>query len=104
MNQHQPNTNNAASGIRDGIGTIVTSSDISTLALTTIKNFTRRHKVITTSYLYGLTTLLLLTLLGSGMKLSFNQQRQQNHIMNMIDLQAEYTATSLYHTAEWEWI
>eukprot|EP00579_Thalassiosira_antarctica_P007636 CAMPEP_0201878514 /NCGR_PEP_ID=MMETSP0902-20130614/9653_1 /ASSEMBLY_ACC=CAM_ASM_000551 /TAXON_ID=420261 /ORGANISM="Thalassiosira antarctica, Strain CCMP982" /LENGTH=319 /DNA_ID=CAMNT_0048406173 /DNA_START=58 /DNA_END=1017 /DNA_ORIENTATION=- len=98
MNQHQPN-NNAASGIRDGIGTIVTSSDISTLAVTTIKNFTRRHKVITTSYLYGLTTLLLLTLLGGGTKLSFDQQRQYNSIMNTVDIQAEYTASSSYQTA-----
>ena len=100
----QPNNNPTVGGTYDGVGTIVTTSDITTLAITTIKNFAWRHAVISTSYLYGLTTLLLLTLLGSGMKLSFNQQRQQNHIMNMIDLQAEYTATSLYHTAEWEWI
>jgi len=103
MNQ-QPNNNPTAGRIGDGVGTIVTTSGITTLALTTIKNFSQRHKVISTSYLYGLTTLLLLTLLGYGRKLSFDQQRQHNHIMNTIDLQAEYTAASSYHTAEWEWL
>eukprot|EP00986_Skeletonema_menzelii_P009481 scaffold4332_cov143-Skeletonema_menzelii.AAC.5 len=38
-------------------------------------------------------------LIGSGTKLTFDQQRQYNQIMNSIDLQAEYTAASKYHTA-----
>ena len=80
-------------------GTIVATDDISTLAISTVKNFSKRHKVITGSYLYGLTSLLLLFLLGSGTKLTFDQQRRYNSIMNTIDLQAEYSAASAYHTA-----
>ena len=89
MDQQPPPNNNE----------IVTANDISTLVISTATTFARRHKFISTSYLYGLTTLLLLTLLGSGTKLTFDQQRQYNSIMNTIDLQAEYTAASSYHTA-----
>ena len=78
---------------------IVTAGDIGTLALSSIQSFSKRHKVISTSYVYGLTTLLLLALLGSGTKLTIDQQRQYNSIMNTIDLQAEYSAASAYHTA-----
>ena len=47
--------------------------------------------VISTSYLYGLTTLLLIALLGSGTKLSVDQQRQYERIMRSVDVQAEYS-------------
>ena len=79
--------------------TLATTSDIGTLALSTAKSFARRHKFITTSYLYGIVSLLVLLLLGSGTKLSIEQQRQYNAIMNTIDLQAEYAAASRYHSA-----
>jgi len=78
---------------------IVTANDIGTLALSSIKNFSKRHKVIATSYLWGLTTLLLIAILGGGTKLTFDQQRQYDRIMNTIDLQAEYSAASAYHSA-----
>ena len=78
---------------------IVTANDIGTLALSSIKNFSKRHKVISTSYLWGLTTLLLIAILGGGTKLTYDQQRQYNKIMNTIDLQAEYSAASAYHSA-----
>jgi|EP01082_Thalassiosira_pseudonana_P014955 hypothetical protein len=80
-------------------GTIVTTADIGTLALSAVTSFGRRHKVISFSYLYGLTSLILLLLLGSGTKLTIDQQRQYNRIMSTIDLQAEYSAASRYHNA-----
>lgn len=74
-------------------------SDVSSAIVTGAKRFAKRHKVITFSYIYGLTILCLILLIGSGTKLTFDQQRQYNQIMNSIDLQAEYTAASKYHTA-----
>lgn len=97
MNQQQYNTNPGGGGGTNA--SIVTSNNISSLAISTVKNFAKRHKVISVSYLYGLTTLLLLALLGSGTKLSLDQQRQYNRIMRTIDLDAEYAAASAYHAA-----
>ncbi|KAL7506272.1 hypothetical protein ACHAXN_003553 [Cyclotella atomus] len=79
--------------------TLTTTAPLTTLALSTAKSFATRHKFLTASYLYGLLSLLLLLLLGSGTKLTLSQQRQYNAIMNTIDLQAEYSAASRYHTA-----
>mmetsp|Transcript_24009 Transcript_24009/g.43203 ORF Transcript_24009/g.43203 Transcript_24009/m.43203 type:complete len:178 (-) Transcript_24009:281-814(-) len=93
MDQQQP-FNPAGTG-----GTIVTASDVTSLALSSLKSFSKRHKVISTSYLYGLTTLLLIALLGGGSKLTLDQQRNYNKIMNTIDLQAEYSAASSYNAA-----
>jgi len=58
-----------------------------------VKTFAKRHKVITGSYLFGL---LVLILAGSGTKLSLDQQRQYNRIMNTIDLSAEFDASNRY--------
>jgi len=80
-------------------GTIVTAADMTSLALSSLKSFTKRHKVISTSYLYGLTTILLIALLGGGTKLTLDQQRNYNRIMSTIDLQAEYSAASSYNAA-----
>lgn len=78
---------------------IVINSDVSSAIVTAAKGFAKRHKVITFSYVYGLSILCIIALFGSGTKLTFDQQRQYNRIMNSIDLQAEYTAASKYHTA-----
>jgi hypothetical protein len=78
---------------------LTATTPLTTLALTTATSFARRHKFITASYLYGLFSLTLLLLIGSGTKLTADQRRQYNSIMNTIDLQAEYTAASRYHTA-----
>lgn len=84
----------------NGGGTItINANNLGSLALTSLHNFGKRHKVLSFSYLYGLTTLLLLLLLGSGTKLTLDQQRQYNRIMNTIDLTAEYNAASAYHAA-----
>lgn len=98
MYQQQHNTNPGGSSGGTN-ASIVTSNDISSLAVSTVKNFAKRHKVISVSYLYGLTTLLLLALLGSGTKLSLDQQRQYNRIMSSVNLEAEYAAASAYHVA-----
>ena len=74
-------------------------SDVSTAIVTAAKGFAKRHKVITFSYLYGVFILGAIMLIGSGTKLTFDQQRQYDMIMSSIDLQAEYTAQSKYHTA-----
>ncbi len=63
MSYHQQRPpNNSAAGPNGG--TIFMASDIGTLALASLALFGRRHKVIFASYRYGLTALLLLTLLG----------------------------------------
>lgn len=80
-------------------GEIITAGSIGTLALSTATSFAKRHKVITTSYLYGMTSLIILILVGGGTKLTVDQQRQYNRIMNTVDLQAEYTASDRYHSA-----
>ncbi len=95
--QQRPPNNPAAAGPNGG--TIVTASDIGTLAVASLKSFGRRHKVISASYLYGLAALLLLTLLGSGTKLTVDQRRQYDRIMGTINLQAEYDAANTYHRA-----
>mmetsp|Transcript_10270 Transcript_10270/g.16957 ORF Transcript_10270/g.16957 Transcript_10270/m.16957 type:complete len:143 (+) Transcript_10270:165-593(+) len=77
----------------------IIASDVSSAIVTAAKGFARRHKVITFSYVYGIFILGTIMLIGSGTKLTFDQQRQYNQIMNSIDLQAEYTAASKYHTA-----
>ena len=69
------------------------------LQQSTATSFAKRHKVLTTSYLYGLTTLLLILLMGGGTKLTIDQKRQYNRIMSTIDLQAEYNAADRYHAA-----
>ncbi|KAL9180029.1 hypothetical protein ACHAXT_007999 [Thalassiosira profunda] len=78
---------------------IVATPDLGSLALSTAVSFTKRHKVISFSYLYGLTSLLLLALLGSGTKLTLDQRRQYDRIMDTVDLRAEYEAASSYHAA-----
>lgn len=84
----------------NGGGTItINANNLGSLALSSLHNFGKRHKVLSFSYLYGLTTLLLLLLLGSGTKLTLDQQRQYNRIMNTIDLTAEYNAASAYQAA-----
>lgn len=74
-------------------------SDVSTAIVTAAKGFAKRHKVITFSYVYGVFILGAIMFIGSGTKLTFDQQRQYDMIMSSIDLQAEYSAASKYHTA-----
>mmetsp|Transcript_28217 Transcript_28217/g.83148 ORF Transcript_28217/g.83148 Transcript_28217/m.83148 type:complete len:296 (-) Transcript_28217:15-902(-) len=74
-------------------GQLIVGGDLGTLALTGVKNFAKRHKVISGSYVFGLFVLLLA---GSGTKLTLQQRGQYDHIMSTIDLNAEYDASNRY--------
>lgn len=71
-------------------------SELGGLVVRGVKNFARRNKVISGSYLIGILAILLI---GSGTKLSYDQKKQYNAIMNTVDLQAEFDASSDYWVA-----
>lgn len=66
-------------------------SDMGSIVARGAVSFAKQNKVISGSYLFGI---LFLVLVGSGTKLSFDQSRQYNHIMNTIDLDAEFRASN----------
>mmetsp|Transcript_13134 Transcript_13134/g.22948 ORF Transcript_13134/g.22948 Transcript_13134/m.22948 type:complete len:169 (+) Transcript_13134:403-909(+) len=66
-------------------------ADVGQMIVRGATNFARRHKVITGSYILGI---LVILLVGSGTKLTYDQRREYNQIMNTIDLQAEYDASN----------
>jgi hypothetical protein len=66
------------------------------LAVHVVKTFVKRHKVISGSYVLGLVVLLMFT---TGSKLTYDQTRQYNSIMNSIDVSAEYEASNRYAMA-----
>lgn len=69
---------------------------VGAMAVKGIGNFAKRNKVISGSYLFGL---LFILLIGSGTKLTVDQSRRYNTIMNSIDLHAEYAASNNYAEA-----
>lgn len=71
-------------------------STTGTLIVRGVKAFAQRNKGITFTYLFGIVVLLLA---GSGTKLTFDQQREYNQIMNSIDLEVEYLASNDYYSA-----
>ena len=71
-------------------------SELGGLVVRGVKNFARRNKVISGSYLIGILAILLI---GSGTKLTYDQKKQYNAIMNTVDLQAEFDASSDYWVA-----
>ena len=71
--------------------------DLGQMVLSGAKNFARRHKVVSGSYVLGIIVLLLV---GSGTKLNYDQRREYNNIMQSIDVQAEYDATSDFWMAD----
>lgn len=60
-------------------------------------NFARRNKVISGSYVLGL---LVILLIGGGTKLTYDQRKEYNSIMNTIDLQAEFDASQDFYQAD----
>jgi len=72
------------------------AGSLGTLVVRGATAFAKKHKVISGAYLLGL---LVLILGGSGLKLSYDQQREYNRIMNTIDLDAEYKASNTYAVA-----
>ena len=61
-----------------------------------VTNFAKKNKVISSSYIFGI---LFLLLIGSGTRLTVDQSRQYNKIMNTIDLRAEFEASNRYASA-----
>lgn len=68
-------------------------TDAGTLVVGGIKNFAKRHKVISGSYVFGI---LFILLIGSGTKLTLDQRREYNDIMSTIDIEAEFNASEYY--------
>ena len=71
-------------------------ADVGQLVIRSAGAFAKRHKFITGGYLLGL---LALIFVGSGTRLTWQQQQQYNRIMDTIDIQAEYDATERYWRA-----
>jgi hypothetical protein len=71
-------------------------ADVGSLIVRGTVAFARRNKVITGTYLFGL---LVLIMAGTGTKLTLDQRRQYNRIMDSIDLEAEYDASNRYARA-----
>lgn len=70
--------------------------DVGRLIVRGATNFAKRHKFITGGYLLGLLTIIFI---GSGTQLSRQQAMQYNKLMESIDLNAEYDASTEYWQA-----
>lgn len=72
-------------------------ADMGALVVRGLTSFAKKNKVISTGYVVGI---LFLLLVGSGTKLSYDQKKQYNRIMDSIDLNAEYQASLRYAEAD----
>ena len=70
--------------------------EVGSLVVQTATGFARRNKVVTGFYLLGW---IFLIFVGSGTRLTMQQQAKYNRIMNTINVQAEYDATDDYWKA-----
>ena len=70
--------------------------DVGTMILHGAAGFARRNKVIAGSYVFGL---LVLLLVGSGTRLTLEQRRQYNAIMDTIDVETEFSLSNRYAQA-----
>lgn len=68
-------------------------ADVGSLVVSGVASFAKKHKVISGSYILGI---LFLFLIGSGTKLTYDQRREYNYLMNKVDVQAEYDASRYY--------
>ena len=82
---------------RQQVATLPSISTMGGIVVHQVTHFAKRHKVISGSYIFGI---LFILLIGSGTKLSLDQTKRYNHIMNTVDLEAEYQASSRYASAE----
>ncbi len=78
------------------VATLPSIGTVGALVVRGIGNFAKRNKVISGSYIFGI---LFLLLIGSGTKLSVDQARRYNAIMNTVDIHAEYEASNRYAEA-----
>ena len=73
------------------------AANVGAIIVSSARTFARRHKIITGGYLFGI---LVLLFAGSGTKLTLEQAKQYNSIMNTINLEAEYNASHDYYQAQ----
>lgn len=71
--------------------------DVGAMVVRGATQFAKRHKIITGSYVLGL---LVIILIGGGTKLTYEQRKEYNAIMNTIDLQAEFDASQNFYMAD----
>lgn len=71
-------------------------SEVGSLVVRNVTSFARRNKAITGFYLLGWVFVLFV---GSGTRLTMQQQATYNDIMRTINVQAEYDATDDYSKA-----
>jgi len=70
--------------------------DVGQMIIRGATTFAKRHKIISGSYILGL---LVIILIGGGTKLTYEQRREYNAIMNTIDLKAEFDASQNFYMA-----
>mmetsp|Transcript_21101 Transcript_21101/g.25938 ORF Transcript_21101/g.25938 Transcript_21101/m.25938 type:complete len:289 (-) Transcript_21101:253-1119(-) len=75
------------------VATLPSFSSVGGIVVRGMGNFAKKHKVISGSYILGI---LFILLVGSGTKLSVDQAKRYDSIMNTIDIQAEYEASHRY--------
>jgi len=78
------------------VATLPSFSSVGGIVVRGMGNFAKKHKVISGSYILGI---LFILLVGSGTKLSVDQAKRYDSIMNTIDIQAEYEASHRYAEA-----
>ena len=78
------------------MATLPSVGTVGAMVVHQVGNFAKRNKVISGSYIFGI---LILVLVGSGTKLSVEQARRYNDIMNTVDVNAEFRASSQYAEA-----
>lgn len=66
----------------------------SSLILKSISNFSKRYRILSTSYVIGLIFILLI---GNGFQISSRAFSQYNRIMNTIDVDKEFNASHRLH-------
>jgi hypothetical protein len=75
-------------------------NQVGTLLLNGVRQFAIRYKYVTAWYLLGIVVLCGFVISGGkGRAMTVQQQKEYNHIMNTIDLQAEYDAVDAYWDA-----
>jgi hypothetical protein len=72
--------------------------DLGTMILHGAAGFARRNKVIAGSYVLGI---LVLLLVGSGTRLTYEQRRRYETLMNSIDVDSDYRASQKFNQADY---
>jgi hypothetical protein len=95
MNNPPHHNNHAAREL-----TLPNPGDLGTMILHGAAGFARRNKVVTGSYLLGI---LVLLLVGSGTRLTYEQRRRYEELMNSIDVDADYRASQKFAQADYDY-